>query len=129
MRYSIFLLTSAIYGALATPTPDTTDNTLEKRDNSQGNFYLYGCGNCKCDAAYVYTDFTGATGCLNVGDQTAIGLTRQPTSLGGHATTCSLYFEENCQGNHQSAGVDGGKTWGCTAGDNRIKSVQCYFRD
>jgi hypothetical protein len=68
-------------------------------------------------------DFTGSTGCLNVGDQTAIGLTR----TGGKATTCSLYFEPNCQGNHQSAGVHSGQTWGCTAGDNRIKSIQCYY--
>jgi hypothetical protein len=126
MRYSIFLLTSAIYGALATPTPETSDNTLEKRD-SNGNFYLYGCGNCKCEAAYVYTDFSGSTGCLNVGDQAAIGLTRESVALGHHATTCTLYFEENCQGDHQSAGVDGSQTWGCTAGNNRIKSVQCYF--
>jgi len=126
MRFTIFMLAAVIYGTTATPTPDAQDHALEKRDTN-GNFYLYQCGNCKCNADYSYNDFTGSTGCLNVGDQTAIGLTRLTTAYGGQATTCSLYFEANCQGGHQSAGVDGGQTWGCTAGNNRIKSVMCYF--
>lgn len=65
----------------------------------------------------------GSTGCLDINDQTAVGLTR----LGRFQTTCSLYFEPGCQGDAQSAGVNGGQSWGCTAGDNNIMSMECYF--
>ena len=68
-------------------------------------------------------DFTGSTGCMNVGGRTAVGLTRS----GGHETTCSLYFQPGCQGDSQSAGVYSGETWGCTAGNSEILSVQCYY--
>src|SRR5271170_1634635 len=89
---------------------------------SSGNVYIYPCGNCKCDATQSVTGFTGSTGCLEVNDQTAIGLTR-----GSYETTCSIYFQPGCQGDAQSAGVYSGESWGCTAGNNRILSVQCYY--
>src|SRR5271170_573410 len=89
--------------------------------SGSGNVYIYPCGNCKCGATQSVTGFTGSTGCLEVNDQTAVGLTRS----GGYETTCSVYFQPGCQGDAQSAGVYSGQTWGCTAGDNRILSVQC----
>jgi len=91
--------------------------------SGSGNVYLYPCGNCKCDATQSVTGFTGSTGCLDVNDQTAVGLTRS----GGYETTCSLYSQPGCQGDAQSAGVYSGESWGCTAGNNRILSVQCYY--
>src|SRR5271170_4657508 len=47
------------------------------------------------------------------------GATQSVTGFTG-STGC---FEVN----DQTAGVYSGQTWGCTAGDKRILSVQCYY--
>jgi len=150
MRFVGFLLSliSAIHyganaGVVKNPSPliasppqlssevvSSTDNSIpsdeievEKRQSGSGSFWLYPCGNCKCDAGYSYTNFAGATPCLNVGSQTAIGM----TWANGHSTSCSLYFEPYCGGDEQSAGVYSSQSWGCTAGDKPIMSVKCYW--
>jgi hypothetical protein len=132
MRFAflpIFLLAS-VYYAIAAPVDSDNgmENKLMSRTNSNGNFYLYSCKSCRCDAAYVYTDFTGSTGCLNVGSQQSIGLTATSAGIGPISTTCSVYFEENCQGSHQSVGVHYRDSWGCTEGQQDIKSVMCFYQ-
>jgi hypothetical protein len=137
---SLFLLASAIY-AFAAPvdrepylTPDNDDVAnatnagLMARTNTNGNFWLYNCDTCRCDASYAYTDFHGVSGCLNVGDAKSIGLTAVSPGFVPVSTTCSVYFERDCQGSYQSVGVHYEDSWGCTDGQHDILSVQCYYQ-
>ncbi|KAI5856060.1 hypothetical protein BZA05DRAFT_416670 [Tricharina praecox] len=89
-----------------------------------GDMYLYDCANCKCDAKSQRTGFSGDTGCIsNFGGAIAAGLTRS----GSRATTCSYFSDSACSQQFQSAGVNGGQTWGCTAANQRIQSIRCYY--
>ncbi|KAF8534596.1 hypothetical protein BDD12DRAFT_673993, partial [Trichophaea hybrida] len=92
---------------------------------SSGNVYLYDCGNCKCNAKAERTGFSGQSDCIVPnGGATAAGLTGIKY---GSKTTCAFYSDDNCQNEYQSAGVYSSQTWGCTAGDQRIQSIRCWF--
>ena len=94
--------------------------------SANGNVYFYNCNSCNCNAYQDYTDFSGTTPCIAAGGPSgtasAIGLTRD-----GHQTTCTFYSDNNCNDEFQSAGVNSGQTWGCTAGKEKIGSVKCYY--
>ena len=90
-----------------------------------GNIYVYSCNNCKYNARYEITDFTGQTAYIDLDNDntTAIGLTR----AGSSQMTCSFFSDNNCQNQFQSTGVLYWQTWECTAGMQSIGSIRYYY--
>jgi hypothetical protein len=131
MRFTVSLL-SLIFVNYVTAAPMGNATLASRQDCAGcdgGNFYLYTCQDCGCEADYAYNNFE-YSGCLNVGGQHSVGLTATTYLLGfapATKTSCSLYSEQDCQGDYQSVGVRDDKQWSCTNSYNTIQSLQCYY--